>query len=61
MILIDNLELFLYTGVVSIFKQCICQVCTSTNFLKPSIGIFLFFFILISFGQFPYLIQNSKN
>jgi hypothetical protein len=59
--LIDNLELFLYTGVLSIFKQCICWVCTSTNFLKPSIGIFLFFSILIRFGQFPYLIQNSKN
>jgi hypothetical protein len=58
--LIDNLELFLYTGVVSIFKQCICWVCISTIFLKSRIGIFLFF-ILIRFGQFPYLIQNSKN
>jgi hypothetical protein len=56
----DNLELFLYTGVLSIFKQCVCWVCISTNFLKPSIEVFLFFFKLIRFGQFPYLIQNSK-
>jgi hypothetical protein len=48
--LLDNLELSLYTGVLSIFKQCISWVCTSTNFLKPSIEIFLFFFILIRFG-----------
>jgi hypothetical protein len=26
--LIDNLELLLYTGVLSIFKLCICWVCT---------------------------------
>jgi hypothetical protein len=48
--LIDNLELFLYTGVLSIFKQCICWVCISTIFLKPSIEVFLFFSILIRFG-----------
>jgi hypothetical protein len=59
--LIDNLELFLYTGVLSIFKRCICWVCTSTNFLKPSIVIFLFFSILIRSRMFSYLIQNSKN
>jgi hypothetical protein len=59
--LIDNLELFLYTGMLSIFKQCICWVCTSTNFLKPSTEIFLFFSVFIRFGQFLYLIQNSKN
>jgi hypothetical protein len=59
--LIDNLELFLYTGVLSIFKQYICWICTSTNFLKPSIEVFLFFSVLIRFGKFPYLIQNSKN
>jgi hypothetical protein len=29
-------------------------------FLKPSTGVFLFFSGLIRFGQFPYLIQNSK-
>jgi hypothetical protein len=59
--LIDNLELFLYTRVLSIFKQCISWVCTSTNFLKPSIEVFLFFCVFIGFRQFPYLIQNSKN
>jgi hypothetical protein len=59
--LIDNLELFLYTGVLSIFEKCICWVCISTNFLKPSTKVFLFFSVLIRFGQFPYLIQNSKN
>jgi hypothetical protein len=57
----DNLELFLYTGVLSIFKQCVGWVCISTNFLKPSIEVFLFFSGLMWFGQFPYLIQNSKN
>jgi hypothetical protein len=61
MVLINNLELFLYTRVLSIFKQCICWVCTSTNFLKPSIRMFLFFSILIWFGQFPYLIHHFKN
>jgi hypothetical protein len=61
MVLIDNLELFLYTMVLSIFKQCICWVCTSTKFLKPSTEVFLFFSVFIRFGQFPYLIQNSKN
>jgi hypothetical protein len=59
--LINNLELFLYTRVLSIFQQCICWVCISTNFLKPSTKAFLFFFVFIRFGQFPYLIQNSKN
>jgi hypothetical protein len=38
--------LFLYTGVLSIFKQCISQVSISTNFLQSSIGLFLFFFVL---------------
>jgi hypothetical protein len=33
--LIDNLELFLYTRVLSIFKQSICWVCISTIFLNP--------------------------
>jgi hypothetical protein len=47
--------------VFSIFKQCVCWVCISTNFLQPSIEVFLFFSVLIRFGQFPYLIQNSKN
>jgi hypothetical protein len=31
--LMDISGLFLYTGVLSIFKQCICQVSISTNFL----------------------------
>jgi hypothetical protein len=30
-------------------------------FLKSSIEVFLFFPILIRFGQFSYLIQNSKK
>jgi hypothetical protein len=34
--LIENLELILYTGVLSIFKQCLSWVCISTNFLKSS-------------------------
>jgi hypothetical protein len=55
-----KLELILYTGVLGIFKQCICWVCISTNFLKPSTEVFLFFSGLIRFEQFPYLIQNSK-
>jgi hypothetical protein len=40
----DIPSLILYTGVLSIFKQCICQVSISTNFLQPtieSIPIFL--------------------
>jgi hypothetical protein len=57
----DNLDLFLYTGVLSIFKQCVCWVCISTNFLKPSIEVFLFFSELIGFGYFPNLNQNSKK
>jgi hypothetical protein len=57
----DILGLFLYIGVLSIFKQCVCGVCISTNFLEPSIEIFLFFSVLIRFGQFPYLNQNSKK
>jgi hypothetical protein len=57
----DNLELFLYTGVLSIFKQCVCWICIPTNFLKPSIEVFLFFSVLIRFEQFPHLIQNSKK
>jgi hypothetical protein len=57
----DILELFLYTGVLSIFKQCVCWVRISTIFLKPSIEVFLFFSGLISFGYFPNLNQNSKS
>jgi hypothetical protein len=57
----DILELFLYTGVLSIFKQCVCWVCTSTIFLQPSIEVFLFFSDLIGFGYFPNLNQNSKS
>jgi multisubunit Na+/H+ antiporter MnhC subunit len=57
----NNLELFLYTGVLSIFKQCVCWVCISTNFLKPSIEVFLFSSGLIGFGYFPILNQNSKS
>jgi hypothetical protein len=57
----DILGLFLYTGALSIFKQCICGVCISTNFLKPSIEIFIFFSVLIRFGHFPNLNQNSKK
>jgi hypothetical protein len=51
----------LYTGALSIFKQCVCWVCISTNFLKPSIEVFLFFSELIGFGYFPNLNQNSKS
>jgi hypothetical protein len=51
----------LYTGVLSIFKQCTSWVCISTNFFKPSTVVFLFFSGLIRFEQFPYLIQNFKN
>jgi hypothetical protein len=57
----DNLELFLYTRVLSIFKQCVCWVCISTNFLKSGIEVFLFFSGLIGFGYFPNLNQNSKK
>jgi hypothetical protein len=57
----NNLELFLYTGVLSIFKLCVCWVYISTIFLKPSIEVFLFFSGLISFGYFPNLNQNSKS
>jgi hypothetical protein len=57
----DILGLFLYTGVLSIFKQCVCWVCISTNFLQPSIEVFLFFSGLIRFGYFPNLNQNSRK
>jgi hypothetical protein len=57
----DILGLFLYTGVFSIFKLCVCWVCISTNFLQPSIEVFLFFSGLISFGYFPNLNQNYKK
>jgi hypothetical protein len=57
----DILGLFLYTGVLSIFKQCVCWVCISTNFLQPSIEVFLFFSVLIRFGYFPNLNQNSRK
>jgi hypothetical protein len=55
------LELFLYTVVLSIFKQCVCWKCIPTFFLKPSIEVFLFFSGLIGFGYFPNLNQNSKK
>jgi hypothetical protein len=57
----DILGLFLYIGVSIIFKQCVCWVCISTKFLQPNIEVFLFFSVLIRFGQFLYLIQNSKK
>jgi hypothetical protein len=57
----DIFELFLYTGVLSIFKQCVCWVCTSTIFLQPSIEVVLFFSGLKGFGYFPNLNQNSKK
>jgi hypothetical protein len=57
----DILELFLYTGVLSIFKQCVCWECICTNFFKPGIEVFLFFSRLIGFGYFPNLNQNSKK
>jgi hypothetical protein len=57
----DILGLFWYTGVFSIFNHCVCWVCISTKTFQPSIEVFLFFSILKRFGQFTYLIQNSKN
>jgi hypothetical protein len=57
----DILELFLYTGVLSIFKHCVCWEYISTNFLKPGIEVFQFFSGLIGFGYFPNLNQNSKK
>jgi hypothetical protein len=36
-------------------------VSVSTIFLKSSIEVFLFFSVLIRFGQFSNLIQNFKN
>jgi hypothetical protein len=57
----DILGLFFYTWVLSIFKQCVCWECISTNFLKPGIEVFLFFSGLIGFGYFPNLNQNSKK
>jgi hypothetical protein len=57
----DISGLFLYTGVFIIFKQCIYWVSISTIFLKSSIEVFLFFFVLLRFGQFSNLIQNSKK
>jgi hypothetical protein len=30
------------------------------KFLKPSIGVFLIFFLLIRFRQFPYLFKTLK-
>jgi hypothetical protein len=48
--LMDIPSLFLYTGVLSIFKQCISQVSISINFLQSSIEVCLFFFILTRFG-----------
>jgi hypothetical protein len=47
--------------VLSIFKQCVCWVCISTNFIEPSTEVFLFFSGLICFEYFPNLNQNSKN
>jgi hypothetical protein len=48
--LMDIPSLFLYTGVLSIFKQCISQVSISTSFLQSSIEVFLFLFVLTRFG-----------
>jgi hypothetical protein len=59
--LIAKLELILYSGMLSIFKQCICWVCSSTNFLKSSIEAFLFFFVFIRFGQFSSLKINTES
>jgi hypothetical protein len=50
--LMDISGLFLYTRVFIIFKQCICYVSISTNFLDSSIEVFLFFIVLIRFGNF---------
>jgi hypothetical protein len=36
-------------------------VSISTIFLKSSIEVFLFFSVLLRFGKFSNLIQNSKN
>jgi hypothetical protein len=55
------LRLFLYTGVFGIFKQCVCWVCTSINFLQPSIEVFLFLSGLIRFRHFPNLNQKSRK
>jgi hypothetical protein len=55
------LELFLYTGMLSIFKKCVCWKCISTIFLKPGIEVFLFFSRLIGSRYFPNLNQNSKK
>jgi hypothetical protein len=49
-----------HTGVLSIFKQCVCWVGIPTNFLNPGIEVFLFFSGLIGFGYFPNLNQTSK-
>jgi hypothetical protein len=49
-LLMDIPGLFLYTGVLSIFKQCDFQISIFTNFLLPSIEVFLVFFALIRFG-----------
>jgi hypothetical protein len=52
--------ILVYWGV-SIFKQCVCWVCISTNFLQPSIEVFLFFSRLIRFGYFPNFNQNFRK
>jgi hypothetical protein len=36
-------------------------VSVSIIFLKPSLEVFLFFFVLFRFGQFSNLIQNSRR
>jgi hypothetical protein len=57
--LVDKSFLPLYTGVFINFKQCNYLVSVSTIFLNPGLTIFLFFLLLMNFGQFSYLIQNS--
>jgi hypothetical protein len=41
----DILGLFLYIGVLSIFKQCVCWACISIIFLQPSLEVFIFLWI----------------
>jgi hypothetical protein len=53
--------LFLYIGMLSVFKKCVCSVCISTNFLQPSIEVFQFFSRLTRFGYFPNFNQNSRK
>jgi hypothetical protein len=47
--------------VISIFKQGDKWSSIFTIFLKPRLEALLFFPVLLRFGQFPILIQNSKK